>query len=61
MRRRGSLHLVSFVPRKLSKGPVDQKKEYSSRELKEPIQLKGKRRMIFKWILDLRVEWVCTI
>jgi hypothetical protein len=33
---------VPFAPGKLPKGPVDQKKEDSSRELKEPIRLKGK-------------------
>jgi hypothetical protein len=37
---------VPFMPGKLPKGLVDQKKEDSSRELKESIRLKGKRRTI---------------
>jgi hypothetical protein len=52
---------VLFTPGKLPKGPVDQKKESSSRELKERSGLKGNEERSYKWILDLRAECVYII
>jgi hypothetical protein len=52
---------VLFAPRKLLKGLVDQKKEDSSRELKEQSSSKGNEERSYKQILDLRAECVCII